>query len=109
MGGLVSFADDIEHLGCAFTTAAGDIGEALVHLQQASAHVRQAFHNHPDQASAAVGPFTKLHGSVDQVQQLVKALGRSLGDIATSYRDNDAAVAKGWERIPSDLSDPCRR
>jgi uncharacterized protein YukE len=50
-----------------------------------------------------------LRGPVDQIQQLLHALGGSLCDVAESYRNNDTSVAKGWERIPTDLSEPGRR
>lgn len=109
MGELVSFAEDIDHVGEAFTRAARDLGDALTQLQRASAHVRHAFHNHPDHADAAVAPFKQLHGPVDQIQQLVEALGGSLRDVADSYRNNDSYLAKGWKRIPTTFNEPGRR
>ncbi|MBV8528826.1 MAG: hypothetical protein JOZ75_10955 [Candidatus Dormibacteraeota bacterium] len=108
MGDLVSFHDDIEDLGIEFTRAASSLKEALMQLTQASNHVRQAFHNHPDSAGAAVAPFTTLHGHVTRVQELVDALGRTLCDTGNSYADNDTDVAKGWERVPTDASDAYR-
>lgn len=108
MGDLVSFHHDIETLGSEFTRAASSLTEALTQLTQASNHVREAFHNHPDSAGAAVAPFTTLHGHVTRVQELVGALGHTLCDTGDSYADNDTDVAKGWERVPTDTSDTYR-
>ena len=98
MGDLVSFPDDIAHLGNEFARAAAQMHDALMKSQEARAHVRSAFHNHPDRAEAAGAPFTELHGSGAQIQQLVRELGASLNEVATSYRNNDVAVANGWEQ-----------
>ena len=98
MGELVAFAADIEEMGQAFGTAALDVGEVLTSLQQVSAHVRHAFHNHPDQAGNAAAPLTQLHGTVEQVQELASALAVTLVDVARSYQANDTTIARGWER-----------
>lgn len=98
MGDLVSVSADIETVGNDFSRCAGRLDDALTKVRQASDHVRRAFHNHPEREDAAVAPFMELHGSVAQVQELVSALAASLNDVATSYRNNDNTVAKGWER-----------
>lgn len=106
MGGLVSFHDDIENLGHNFARGAAQLNEAVAQVQQASDHVRDAFHNHPERADAAVAPFAKLREPVARVQKLVRELSGQLLDIAVSYLDNDTAVAKGWERSPTNLAEP---
>lgn len=109
MGELVSFHDDIESLGHNFARGAAQLNDAVAQVQQASDHVRDAFHNHPERADAALAPFAKLRDPVARLQKLVSELSGQLLDIAVSYRDNDAAVAKGWERIPTNLAEPGRR
>lgn len=98
MGDIVAFSDDIEQMGRDFGNAASGIYDVLTHLQQATEHVRHAFHNHPDQAGAAVAPFTQLHHTIEQVEQLASALGVTLIDVGRSYRTNDGAIASGWEQ-----------
>ena len=98
MGDLIAFSDDIEEMGRAFGNAALDIGEVLTQLQRAGDHVHHAFHNHPDQAGAAVAPLTQLHGTIAQVEQLASALAVTLVDVARSYNTNDGVIAGSWEQ-----------
>lgn len=109
MGDLVSFHDDIDNLGREFTRGARQLNDALARVQQASDHVRHAFHNHPERADAAVAPFAKLREPVARVQELVNGVGRQLLDVAAGYRDNDTVVAKGWERSSTSFGEPGRR
>ena len=60
--------------------------------------MRHAFHNHPDQAGAAVVPFAQLHGTIEQVEQLASALAVTLIDVGRSYRTNDGTVASSWQQ-----------
>lgn len=96
MGDLVAFSDDIEQMGKDFGTASNGVYEVLTHLQQATDHVRHAFHNHPDRAEGALAPFRELHATIEQVEQLAGALAVTLIDVARSYRANDDGVAAGW-------------
>lgn len=102
MGDIVAFSEDIEHVGRDCGDAASGMYEVLTQLQQATDHVRHAFHNHPDEAGAAVAPFTKLHSTMEQVQQLASALAVTLIDVGRSYQANDGRIASGWQ--PPDVS-----
>lgn len=97
MGDLVAFSEDIEQTGRDFGDAASGVYDVCMQLQQATDHVRHAFHNHADEAGAAVAPFTKLHSTIEQVQQLASALAVTLIDVGRSYRANDASIASGWQ------------
>ena len=97
MGDIVAFSDDIEQMGVGFGSAASGIADVLAQLEQATGHVRQAFHNHPDDAGPALAPFTQLHDTIEQLEQLASALGVTLIDVGHSYRSNDAGVASGWQ------------
>lgn len=96
MGDLVAFAADIEQMGRAFGFAAADLDEVLRQLQRVTDHVRQAFHNHPDQAGAAIEPLTDMRRPIQQVEQLANALEVTLIDVARGYHTKDAVVASGW-------------
>ena len=98
MGDIVALSDDIEQVGRDFGAAASGIYEVLTLLGHASNHVRDAFHNHPEQAHGALAPFRELHGTIAQVEQLASVVAVTLIDVARSYRANDAAVATGWDQ-----------
>ena len=98
MGDIVAFSDDIEQMGRDFGNAASGLYDVLTQLQQATDHVRHAFHNHPDQAGAAVAPFSQLHGTIEQVEQLASALAVTLIDVGRSYATNDGTIANGWQQ-----------
>ena len=95
MGEIVAFAADIEQMGRDFDNAASGVYDMLTQLQQATDHVRHAFHNHPDQVGAALAPFGQLHGTIEQVEQLASALAVTLIDVGRSYRTNDGTIARG--------------
>ena len=97
MGEIVAFSDDIEQMGRDFGTAASGLYDVLTQLQKATEYVRHAFHNHPDKAGAAVAPFTQLHGTIEQVEQLASALAVTLIDVGRSYDTNDGTVGNGWQ------------
>ena len=97
MGDIVAFSTDIEQMGVDFGNAASGIYEVLAKLDQATEHVRHAFQNHPDEAGPALAPFTQLHTTIEQVEQLASALGVTLIDVGHSYRSSDAGVASGWK------------
>ena len=109
MGEIVAFSDDIEQMGRDFGTAASGLYDVLTQLQRATEHVRHAFHNHPDEAGAAVAPFAQLHGTIGQVEQLASALAVTLIDVARSYRTNDGAIASGWEQTSVSATQPSNR
>ena len=94
---MVAFSDDIEQMRRDFGAAASGVYEVLAQLDQASNHVRDAFHNHPEQAGGALAPFRELHGTIAQVEQLASVLAVALIDVARSYRANDATVATVWD------------
>lgn len=85
-------------MGRSFGDAAVGVGEALTQLRRVGDHVHHAFHNHPDQASAAVAPLTQLHGTIAQLEQLASALAVTLVDAARSYNANDGVIAGSWEQ-----------
>ena len=106
MGEIVAFSDDIDQMGRDFGNAASGLYDVLAELKQATEHVRHAFHNHPDQAGAAVEPFSQLQGTIEQVEQLASALAVTLIDVARSYDANDGAVANGWEQTAASATQP---
>lgn len=106
MGELVAFSDDIEQMGRDFGTAAIGLYGVLTQLQQATDHVRHAFHNHPDQAGAAAAPFAQLHDTIEQVEQLASALAVTLVDVGRSYRTNDSTIASGWQEPSVSMAQP---
>ena len=103
MGELVSFPDAIERVGCDFTRAASQVDEVLAQLQQVRSHVRDAFHNHPDEAGPALASIGRMHDPIERVQQLASALGGMLVDVAASYRRVDHTIASGWHQAPDPL------
>lgn len=98
MGELVASADDIEAMGRAFGDAGVGVGEVLTQLQRVHDYVYHAFHNHPDQAAAAVAPLAQLHSTIARVEQLASALAVTLVDVARSYDKNDGAIAGSWDQ-----------
>lgn len=109
MGEIVAFSDDIEQMGRDFGAAASGLYDVLTQLQKATEYVRHAFHNHPDKAGAAVAPFTQLHGTIEQVEQLASALAVTLIDVGRSYRTSDGAIARGWEQTAASATQPGSR
>ena len=109
MGEIVAFADDIEQMGRDFATAASGVYDVLTPLQQATDHVRHAFHNHPDQAGSALAPFTQLHDTIEQVEQLASTLAVTLIDVGGSYRTNDGIIASGWQQAGVRATQPGSR
>ena len=85
-------------MGRAFGHAALDVGEVLTQLRRVGDHVHHAFHNHPNQAGAAVAPLTQLHGTISHLEQLASALPVTLVDVARSYNTNDGVIAGSWEQ-----------
>ena len=106
MGEIVAFSDDIEQMGRDFGTAASGVYDVLTQLQEATNHVRHAFHNHPDLGGAAVAPFAQLHGTIEQVEQLASALAVTLIDVGRSYLTNDGTIASGWEQTAASTTQP---
>ena len=106
MGEIVAFSDDIEQMGRDFGNAASGLYDVLTQLKQATEHVRHAVHNHPDQAAAAVAPFTQLHGTIEQVEHLASAVGVTLIDVGRSYGTNDGSIASGWQQTGSSSTQP---
>ena len=106
---MVAFSEDIEQMGRDFGNAASGLYDVLTQLNQATNHVRHAFHNHPDQAGAAVAPFSQLHGTIEQVEQLASALAVTLIDVGRSYATNDGTIANGWQPEGAIATQPGRR
>ena len=109
MGEIVAFSDDIEQMGRDFGNAASGLYDVLSQLKQATEHVRHAFHNHPDQAGSAVSPFSQLHGTIEQVEQLASALAVTLIDVGRSYATNDGTIASGWQHDSASATQPGSR
>ena len=103
MGDIVAFSDDIEQMGRDFGNAATGLYDVLTQLKDATDHVRHAFHNHPDQAGAAVAPFSQLHATIEQVEELASALSVTLIDVGRSYAANDGTIANGWQQASATL------
>ena len=109
MGKIVAVSDDIEQMGRDFGNAASGLYNVLTQLKQATEQLRQAFHNHPDQAGAALAPFSQLHGTIEQVEHVASALAVTLIDVARSYDANDGAIANGWEQTTASATQPSAR
>ena len=106
MGEIVAFSDDIEQMGRDFGTAASGLYDVLTQLEQATEHVRHAFHNDPDQAGVALAPFAQLHGTIGQLEQVASALAVTLIDVGRSYDTNDSSIASGWQQVGASATPP---
>lgn len=104
MGDIVAFSDDIEQMGRDFGTAASGVHEVLTQLQQATGHVRHAFHNHQDEAGPAVAPFTQLHATIEQVEEFASALALTLIDVGRSWYAKTLPDGRQvWVRVRNDV------